>query len=68
MADTRRAIRLVRSGAAEWKIRQDRIGILGFSAGGELAALSAMQSDNGQTDSADIIERAGCRPDFQALI
>ena len=68
MADTRRSIRLVRSGAAEWKIRQDRIGILGFSAGGELAALSAMQSDNGQADSADLIERAGCRPDFQALI
>ena len=68
MADTRRAIRLVRSRAADWKIRPDRIGILGFSAGGELAALSAMQSDNGQADSADSIERSGCRPDFQALI
>ncbi|MBC7965420.1 MAG: alpha/beta hydrolase fold domain-containing protein, partial [Fuerstia sp.] len=43
MADTRRAIRLVRSRAVEWKIKPDRIGILGFSAGGELAALAAME-------------------------
>lgn len=68
MADTRRALRLVRARAEEWKIRPDRIGILGFSAGGELAALSAMQSDNGKTDAVDPIERVSCRPDFQVLI
>lgn len=68
MADTRRALRLVRARADEWKIRPDRIGILGFSAGGELAALSAMQSDNGKPDAVDEIERVSCRPDFQALI
>lgn len=68
MDDTRRAIRLVRSRAAEWGIRPDRIGILGFSAGGELAAYSAMQSDPGKADATDPIERAGSRPDFQALI
>ena len=68
MADTRRALRLVRARAEEWKIRPDRIGILGFSAGGELAALSAMQSDNGNPDAVDAIERASCRPDFQVLI
>jgi len=68
MADTRRAIRLVRSRAAEWKIRPDRIGILGFSAGGELAALAAMQSDAGQPDAAEVVEHASCRPDFQVLI
>ena len=68
MADTRRALRLVRSRAAEWHIKTDRIGILGFSAGGELAAYAAMKSDAGQKDSADVIERQSCRPDFQALI
>lgn len=68
MADTRRALRLVRSRAGEWQIRPDRIGILGFSAGGELAAFAAMDSDPGKPDAADPIERAGCRPDFQALI
>ncbi len=68
MADTRRAIRTVRSRAEEWKIRPDRIGILGFSAGGELAALSAMQSDMGQAGAADVIARASSRPDFQVLV
>ena len=68
MADTRRALRTVRSRAQEWGIRPDRIGIMGFSAGGELAAFAAMQSDSGKADAADPIERAGSRPDFQALI
>ncbi len=68
MADTRRALRLVRSRAAEWHIQSDRVGILGFSAGGELAAYAAMQHDAGQKDAADVIERQSCRPDFQALI
>ena len=68
MADTRRALRMVRSRAQEWGIRPVRIGIMGFSAGGELAAFAAMQSDSGKADSVDPIERAGCRPDFQALI
>lgn len=68
MADTRRALRLVRSRAVEWHIKADRIGILGFSAGGELAAYAAMKHDPGQKDSADVIEQQSCRPDFQALI
>lgn len=68
MADTRRAIRTVRERAKEWKLRKDRIGILGFSAGGELAALAAMQSDAGNTDASDRTERESCRPDFQVLI
>ncbi len=68
MADTRRALRLVRSRAAEWNLQPDRIGILGFSAGGELAAYSAMKSDPGRKDAADPIEQASSRPDFHALI
>lgn len=68
LADTRRAIQLVRSRAAEWKIRTDRIGILGFSAGGELAALAAMQPVSGLADAADPIHRVSSRPDFQVLI
>ena len=68
MADTRRALRLVRSRSAEWHIKTDRVGILGFSAGGELAAYAAMKHDAGQKDSTDIIEQQSCRPDFQALI
>jgi acetyl esterase/lipase len=68
MADTRRAIRLVRSRAGDWHLKTDRIGILGFSAGGELAAYAAMKSDPGDKDAADPVERHSSRPDFQALI
>jgi endo-1,4-beta-xylanase len=68
MADTRRAIRLVRSRAGDWHLKADRIGILGFSAGGELAACAAMKSDPGAKDAADPVERHSSRPDFQALI
>ena len=68
MADTRRALRIVRSRAAEWHIKPDRIGIMGFSAGGELAAFAAMKSDAGQPGAADPIDQTSSRPDFQALI
>ncbi len=68
MADARRAIRTVRSRATEWHLKTDRIGILGFSAGGELAAFAAMKSDPGQKDAADPIEQQSSRPDFQGLI
>lgn len=68
MADARRALRLIRSRAEEWHVQSDRVGILGFSAGGELAAFAAMKNDPGQKDAPDPIERQSCRPDFQALI
>lgn len=68
MDDTRRAIRMVRSRCKEWKVKPDRIGILGFSAGGELAAYAAMESDKGRAESPDVTERASSRPDFQGLI
>jgi endo-1,4-beta-xylanase len=68
MDDTRRAIRLVRSRAAEWGVKPDRIGILGFSAGGELAAYAAMVPKAGDAASADPIDRLDSRPDFHALI
>jgi endo-1,4-beta-xylanase len=68
MADTRRAIRMVRSRAGEWGIKPDRIGIMGFSAGGELAAFAAMKSDSGKVEAAEPLERLSSRPDFQALI
>ncbi|MCM8525639.1 MAG: alpha/beta hydrolase [Lentisphaeraceae bacterium] len=68
MADTRRAIRLVRHRAKEWHINPSRVGIVGFSAGGELAAYSAMKSDNGDSSASDPIEKQGSRPDFQGLI
>ncbi len=68
LVDTQRAIRLVRSRAEEWGIDPSRVGVMGFSAGGELAALAGMRHDAGETDAADPIARQGCRPDFEALI
>jgi endo-1,4-beta-xylanase len=68
MADTRRALRLIRANAKEWNIDTGRVGVLGFSAGGELAALAAMDSDAGNAASADPVERMSCRPDYQSLI
>ncbi|MCB1120282.1 MAG: alpha/beta hydrolase [Verrucomicrobiae bacterium] len=68
MNDTRRAIRTVRYRSQEWNIQPDRIGIVGFSAGGELAAYSAMESDNGNPKAVDPVERMSSRPDFQGLI
>lgn len=68
LADAQRAIRLVRSRAAEWGVAPAKVGIIGFSAGGQLAALAAMRSGAGQPDAADPIDRLDARPDFQGLI
>ena len=68
LADTQQAIRLVRSRAAEWGLDPGRVGVMGFSAGGECAALASLKFDAGRTDSADPVARQSCRPDFQALI
>jgi len=66
--DGQRAIRLVRSRATEWGINPNHIGIMGFSAGGELAAYTSNADGKGNEDSQDPIDRQSARPDFQALI
>ena len=66
--DIRRAMRLVRARAAEWKIDPERIGVMGWSAGGEGAALVAYPPGAGNPKALDPIERASARPDFQILI
>jgi len=68
LADAQRAIRLVRSRAAEWHVNPTKVGIIGFSAGGELAAMAATRFDAGKPSAADPVERMSSRPDFQALI
>lgn len=68
LQDTQRAIRIVRQRAREWNVNPTRIGLLGFSAGGALAALADIRFDRGKLDSADPIERESCRPDFVGLV
>jgi acetyl esterase/lipase len=67
LMDAQRAIRTVRSRAKEWNIDPARIGIIGFSAGGEVAALAATRYDSPVKGSADSIDSVDCRPSFQGL-
>lgn len=67
LLDAQRAIRLVRHRAAEWDIDPQRVGILGFSAGGHLTATAATQFDGGDARAADPVERQSCRPDLAVL-
>lgn len=66
--DALRAVRVVRSRAAEWGLKPERVGLLGFSAGGEVALLAATRHDAGQPEAADAIERGSSRPAFFALL
>ena len=68
LLDAQRAIRVVRSHAADWKIDPRRIGIMGFSAGGHLASTAGTHFDVGDAQAADSIERVSCRPDFMVLV
>jgi endo-1,4-beta-xylanase len=67
-ADAARAMRLVRSRAKEWSVDPARIGFMGFSAGGEVAALIETRFDRGNDSSMDPIERASSRPDFAVVV
>jgi acetyl esterase/lipase len=62
--DAYRAMRLVRSHAKEWKIDTSRLGMLGFSAGGEVVDAIAFGSGNGNPQAADPVDRLNGRPDF----
>lgn len=68
LPDIRRAIRLVRSHASEWGLNPQHIGVMGFSAGGELAALASTRYDAGISSAADPVERESSKPAFQALL
>jgi endo-1,4-beta-xylanase len=68
LGDLLQAVRLVRSRAAEWSLDPRHIGVLGFSAGGNLAGLGVMNSGPGTADASEAIDRSSSRPDFAALI
>jgi acetyl esterase/lipase len=64
LQDAQRAIRLVRGKAKEWGIAPDRIGIIGFSAGGHLAVAAATDFEKRTYEPIDDTDRISCRPDF----
>jgi acetyl esterase/lipase len=67
LLDARRAIRLVRSLSGDYNLHADRIGIMGFSAGGHLAAMEATSFDDGKPGAKDPVDRFSDRPDFLIL-
>jgi acetyl esterase/lipase len=68
LLDAQRAVSLVRSRAAKWSIDSNRIGIVGFSAGGHLAVATATRFDERGYEPLDEIDKASCRPDFAVAV
>lgn len=68
LPDAARAMRLVRHHAKEWNVDPGRIGFMGFSAGGEVAALMETRFDAGNDSSTDPIDRVSSRPDFAVVV
>jgi acetyl esterase/lipase len=68
LRDAQRAIRIVRSRASEWNIDPNRIGIMGSSAGGHLAARASTSFDKETYPKSDKIDDASCKPDFTVLL
>lgn len=68
LADVQRAVRIVRANAEQWGVHPHKIGVFGWSAGGNLALNLASHFDSGDPDHADPIERQSCRPDFVAML
>jgi len=64
LADAQRAVSLVRSKASQWGIHPQRIGIVGFSAGGHLAIATATSFDKRTYEPIDDVDKISCRPDF----
>ncbi|MGD9645421.1 MAG: alpha/beta hydrolase [Pirellulales bacterium] len=68
LQDAQRAVRIVRASAAKREIDADKIGVIGFSAGGHLVSTIATHFDAGRSEATDQIEQASCRPDFAILV
>ncbi len=68
LLDAQRAVRLVRSRAAEWNIDPAQVAVMGFSAGGHLASTLVTHFDAGTANAADPVERQSCRPDYSVLV
>lgn len=66
--DVNRAIRVVRARAGEWGIDANRVGVLGFSAGGHLASTAATHWDRGDPNGTDPVEKLSSRPDVAILV
>lgn len=68
LQDSERAIRLIRSNAEKWKIQSDRVGVIGFSAGGQVASILHTAQGPAVYDAIDAVDEQSYRPDFSLLI
>jgi acetyl esterase/lipase len=68
LQDAQRAIRIVRSHATEWKIATNKIGVVGFSAGGHLVVATATRFNNKTYEPQDDLDQLSCRPDFAVSV
>ncbi len=68
LMDAQRAVRIIRSRAQEWNINTDKIGIIGFSAGGSLSARTSTMYINNTYPKVDKLDSVSCKPDFALLI
>ena len=68
LQDAQRAVSLVRSQANKWKLHPQRIGIVGFSAGGHLAIATATSFENRTYEPHDAVDNISCRPDFAIAV
>lgn len=68
LMDAQRAMRVVRSRADEWGLNRDKVGIMGFSAGGSLAARTSTLYEKKMYDRVDEKDKLSCKPDFSILI
>lgn len=66
--DIQRAVSLVRARAAEWEIDPEKVGVIGFSAGGNVAARASTRFDERAYPAIDDVDRQSCRPDFAILV
>jgi acetyl esterase/lipase len=67
LEDAQRAVRYVRANAAQYGIDPDRIGIMGFSAGGHLAAMESVSAETADANAPDPVDRASSKPNFVVL-
>ncbi|MFK7767372.1 MAG: family 16 glycoside hydrolase [Mariniblastus sp.] len=68
LQDGQRAMRMVRSRAKEWNLDPTRIGMLGFSAGGEVVSMVSYANGTGKPKAKDAIQRLSAKPNFQILV
>ena len=68
LGDLKQAVRIVRASAGTWSLDPHKVGVMGFSAGGQLAALAATRFDVGDAAAQDPAARQSSRPDFVALL